>query len=813
MRITTLVLGLVLCTLGALTGQSNSLQPKALVAAQRGYYFEPVAPFQLSAEKVNSPEAPAAHDLLEVDEAVLAQLNRQTPPRLLLKLPSSQKKELTLQLVRVDLFAPDFALYESSNEAAPTEVEGGAHYRGVIAGSPNSIAAVSIFPDEIMGLVSGAGPGNLVLGKLDGEDNTMKHLLYSDREVLSNLNFECATPDDGPDYSPEQLAGGSEKVNNNDCVRIYLEVDHDIYLNKGGTSAATNYVTGLFNQVATLYANENVNTVISEILVWNTPSPYSSNSSSGMLNQFQNVRTSFNGDLGQLLSYQASGGIAVLSGLCHPYTSARLSFSSIYSSYNVVPTYSWSVMVVAHEFGHLLGSKHTHACAWNGNNTAIDGCAGFTEGSCPWPGYPSTAGTIMSYCHLTSAGISFTQGFGPQPGNVIRSVVNNANCLQACSGGGGGGGNDDDDPVTSGDCDENTLYISIVVDDYGPETTWSLLDVDSNVVASGGPYDKAIAGTEFKDTLCLPDGCYSFAILDEYGDGICCQYGAGNYAITDGEGDLLASGGQFGAVEWSQLCLNADPTDFNCLEINFNDYQVISFGGPQDNGYAQLLSSGEALKIGNNAWKAIPLNYNVTPNTVLELEFGSTAQGEIHGIGFDENTQVSYQRTFKLFGTQPWGILNYDNYNNLQNWTSYTIPVGQFYTGQMSYLFFVADHDYGNPTGNSYFRKIRIHEGDGCPDNLVSDTGEPLVARAANVRVFPNPAQETVQVQFRLSAAGASVIELYDLRGRRLRQVAADAAPGDNNVTVNLRGLAAGAYLLRLRSPEGEYTEKISVTK
>ena len=40
-----------------------------------------------------------------------------------------------------------------------------------------------------------------------------------------------------------------------------------------------------------------------------------------------------------------------------------------------VPTYSWNVMVITHEMGHLMGSNHTHACVWNGNNTAIDGCA------------------------------------------------------------------------------------------------------------------------------------------------------------------------------------------------------------------------------------------------------------------------------------------------------------------------------------------------------------------------------------------------------------------------------------------------------
>jgi hypothetical protein len=35
----------------------------------------------------------------------------------------------------------------------------------------------------------------------------------------------------------------------------------------------------------------------------------------------------------------------------------------------------------------------------------------------------------MSYCHLLAAvGIGFNMGFGTQPGDVIRSRYNNANC-------------------------------------------------------------------------------------------------------------------------------------------------------------------------------------------------------------------------------------------------------------------------------------------------------------------------------------------------------------------------------------------------
>ena len=89
---------------------------------------------------------------------------------------------------------------------------------------------------------------------------------------------------------------------------------------------------------------------------------------------------------------------------------------------------------MTHEIGHLLGSRHTHACVWNGNNTAIDGCA-IPEGGCTRPPTPTNGRTIMSYCdHMDSESyVNFNLGFGPQPGNVIRNSVNSASCLSSYS--------------------------------------------------------------------------------------------------------------------------------------------------------------------------------------------------------------------------------------------------------------------------------------------------------------------------------------------------------------------------------------------
>ena len=144
--------------------------------------------------------------------------------------------------------------------------------------------------------------------------------------------------------------------------------------------------------------------------------------------------------------------------------------------------------------------------------------------------------------------------------------------------------------------------------------------------------------------------------------------------------------------------------------VNFNDFSIDPYGGGQDfTGTATVESGGAALRMTGNRWKKIDLPYTITPNTVIEFDFSSTSQGEIHGIGFDNNTSISSSRTFRVYGTQNWGIGDFDNYSG-SGTTHYMIPVGQYYTGDAINLFFTNDHDVSNPSAVSVFSNIRVYE-------------------------------------------------------------------------------------------------------
>lgn len=248
---------------------------------------------------------------------------------------------------------------------------------------------------------------------------------------VTNFPFSCYTDDDSPRNNPLDLNSvGNLPVCR--AVQIYFEADYKLYQDKGSSvTNVTNYVTALFNQIALLYSNEQIPVQISQLKVWNTPDPYIQFTSiSSVLNKFKNdLNGVFNGNLAHLLSTRSlGGGIAYVDVLCFkPYA---VGVSGITTSFQNVPTYSWSVEVVTHELGHNLGSWHTQSCNWPGG--AIDNCY-YPEGSCSPGPPPVNGGTIMSYCHLTQYGINFNNGFGPLPGNLIRSKFNNAACLTGTS--------------------------------------------------------------------------------------------------------------------------------------------------------------------------------------------------------------------------------------------------------------------------------------------------------------------------------------------------------------------------------------------
>ncbi len=406
--------------------------------------------------------------LLDLDKDALAALKKGRPSSLTLRLPTRERGTVELELFENDIFAPDFQITASGGEDT-SKINRGLHYRGIVKGDPSSFAAISVFDSEVFGTFSTVTDGNWVIGKLEGLNPTNRHIVYAESALLDKSGAPgCAMDGSGaresfakywdepqapksaiattqPATTPVVNGGapGTDALQTVKCATEWMEAEYDIFQNRGSLQAATDYVTAVFNNSATLYANDGISLKLQQAYIWTTSDPYNGSSSTANLSSFQSNRAgSFTGTIAQLLTFRSLGGgvAAGFSGICNSSRSASMCTSGVSSAYSTVPTYSWTVSVVTHEAGHLLGSRHTHACVWNGNNTAIDSCSGATEGGCPLPGNPSGGGTIMSYCHLTSVGINFNRGFGSQPATTIRNRVEAGSCLANCDGGGGGGG-------------------------------------------------------------------------------------------------------------------------------------------------------------------------------------------------------------------------------------------------------------------------------------------------------------------------------------------------------------------------------------
>ena len=419
------------------TAQRNRIADE--IAAQAGAFASIKAESPLTrltgaaARRIDVSDAVEKATVYRPDLRRIQSIIRHRPAFLVVEIPVSETESLSLRLKRADVLTPEFRVVAASDPGVEYPYVQGANYWGVIDGQANSLVALSFTQDELMGFVQ-SGDRHYTLGRLDS-DMAGTHILYETDDLKRDPGVNCFT-DDSHRIGKGMGESTGHRYNANNCVRMYIEVDYDIFVGKGGVQQAADYVNGAFSQVSILYANESVDLVVNEILVWDVVDPYTGPTTSNYLTQFRNyLNGNYNGDLAHLVGYTGGGGIAYLDVLCNGYYG--VGYSDINSTYANVPTYSWTVEVLTHEIGHNLGSSHTHACVWNGNNTAIDGCgptAGYSEGNCPVGPLPANGGTIMSYCHLVGGvGINFNNGFGPQPGDRIRSEVYNAACLTPCS--------------------------------------------------------------------------------------------------------------------------------------------------------------------------------------------------------------------------------------------------------------------------------------------------------------------------------------------------------------------------------------------
>ncbi|NCO03548.1 MAG: type I secretion C-terminal target domain-containing protein, partial [Alphaproteobacteria bacterium] len=185
--------------------------------------------------------------------------------------------------------------------------------------------------------------------------------------------------------------------------------------------------------------------------------------------------------------------------------------------------------------------------------------------------------------------------------------------------------------------------------------------------------------------------------------------GAGNDTLIGGAGVDVIYGG------------DGNDTIIGTTGLNVSTVNLLSYGGSQDvGGTVTQLENGVTLD--GNLWKRIAVNYTITANTIIEFDFRSTLEGEVHSIGFDNDNIINNPTHYlKVYGEQNdsgGGNRDFDNYDGSGNWAHYRIGIGGYYSsGLYSHLTLSNDDDGGGTDGNGSWRNIVIYEANSDTSN------------------------------------------------------------------------------------------------
>lgn len=341
-----------------------------------------------------------------------------------------------LQLEQKDVYAAGASIVTSNGDVYP--IDSMQVYMGGVAGASHSMVTLVLTADHVQAIIAYDG----VTYELTTEASYYK--LYQSTRP-DDYAHECY---DTGKRMPMQKVPAGYKMMTGDCIEVYTEVDYQSYLDLGSSVSAVNsWVIQIMAPVVRAYDKYSIPIMVSEVFVWTTPDPYTGSDPLSVLNQFINQRqNNYNGRVAQLLTTRPiGGGVAEgIGGLCgnYPQTpSPYLVAGNLDLTILPLPSYTSAVQLVAHELGHVIGARHTHACVWNGNNTQIDDCGnehavatgGFPEGSACYDAQlpvlpPNGSGTIMSRCELTSATVDLSLGFDPQVGALLNAAYTASSC-------------------------------------------------------------------------------------------------------------------------------------------------------------------------------------------------------------------------------------------------------------------------------------------------------------------------------------------------------------------------------------------------
>jgi subtilisin family serine protease len=241
-------------------------------------------------------------------------------------------------------------------------------------------------------------------------------------------------------------------------------------------------------------------------------------------------------------------------------------------------------------------------------------------------------------------------------------------------------------------------------------STWNTSDTATNTISGTSMATPHVAGA-------------GALLLDENGSLSPTQVAQ---LLTDNATTGRLSGIGTGSPNLLLFTLNAStpppppppPPDCPAGSIDFTSFGLQSYADQNVSNSFQVQDAA-TLRLTNNTWLRSAQSYTVTANTVIEFQFASSAQGEIHAIGFDENQTLNdAPRHHQFWGTQNWtgagkAEVTAQQYTGGGSFQTFQVHPGDFFTGTGMRLVFANDNDTGS--GNEgRFRCVRVFD-DGTP--------------------------------------------------------------------------------------------------
>ncbi len=403
-------------------------------------------------------------------------------------------------------------------------------------------------------------------------------------------------------------------------------------------------------------------------------------------------------------------------------------------------------------------------------------------------------------------------------------------------------------------CSDGQLTLTINLDNYPEETSWTVTTTGGSTVASGGTYGAQPDGSTVVENISLADGDYVFTIFDAYGDGICCGYGSGSYSLTDASG-VIASGGQFGSSDATAFCVsgatgptcsdgiqNGQETGVDCggpdcdpcnpggcsnVIVNFNDFEG-GWGIWNDGGSDCRRSSGDAayaigtycvrLRDNTSSSTMTTDNLNLSAYDELTIDF-SYYPRSMDNSNEDFWLQISTNGGASYTTVEEWNLN--DEFVNDQRYFDNVVISGPF--SSSTRLRFRCD-----ASGNSDYVYIDEVEIVGClnstrtSDEVFSDMAEDQDVEthrantglsSADMKVFPNPTSDQLTVAFTLPQAGEVQLFVTDMNGKQVSQqkLEVEGTATKHKTTVDASQMAPGVYFVHLVTDSGHISQKFIV--